>query len=113
MKIVDDGPVPYVVSVPCRGARLLIPSQLFRVGRSLPRIDRPGMCPVARPRTIDSWTVCKEMLPMKPAAFRLASFCVGALIVSACSSPLSGGRVCTDDFRYGLNVTVVDSVTNT
>jgi hypothetical protein len=49
---------------------------------------------------------------MKPAAFRLASFCAGALILSACGSPLAGGRVCTEDFRYGLNVTVVDSVTN-
>jgi hypothetical protein len=49
---------------------------------------------------------------MKPAAFRLASFCAGALILSACGSSLSGGRVCTEDFRYGLNVTVVDSVTN-
>jgi hypothetical protein len=49
---------------------------------------------------------------MNPAAFRLASFCAGALILSACGSPLSGVRGCTDDFRFGLNVTVVDSVTN-
>ena len=50
---------------------------------------------------------------MKPAVFRLAWPCAGALVLSACSGSAFTGPVgCTDDFRYGLNVTVVDSVTN-
>ena len=50
---------------------------------------------------------------MTSSAFRLASFCAGAVILSACSNPLTDGiPVCTDDLRFGLRVTVVDSLTN-
>ena len=36
-----------------------------------------------------------------------------AALVSACPEDIVGGTVCTADFRFGINVTVVDSVTNT
>ena len=49
---------------------------------------------------------------MTSIAFRLVSFCAGAVVLSACTSSLDGIPVCTDDFRHGLSVTVVDSVTS-
>ena len=43
----------------------------------------------------------------------IVSFCAGALVLSGCTgSPLAGIGACTDDFRYGLTVTVVDSATS-
>jgi hypothetical protein len=42
---------------------------------------------------------------------RFGWFCAGAAALAGCS-PLTGIGVCTDDFRFGLNVTVVDSGTN-
>lgn len=47
---------------------------------------------------------------MKTIAYRILSFGAGALLVAGCG-PLTS-VACTADFRYGLNVTVVDSVTN-
>jgi hypothetical protein len=49
---------------------------------------------------------------MQTIAIRLVSFGIGALILSGCTAAPTG-FVCTDDFRFGLNVTVVDSVTGT
>jgi hypothetical protein len=48
---------------------------------------------------------------MKTIAFRFLSFAAGALLLAGCD-PVTSDFNCTADFRFGLNVTVVDSVTN-
>jgi hypothetical protein len=53
----------------------------------------------------------RRLLMMKTAGSRLGLFAGGALIVSACTS-ITGDRACTADFRYGLTVTVQDSLTS-
>ena len=47
------------------------------------------------------------------SASRLLSACAGAVALGACSPGVSLPVACTDDLRFGLNVTVVDSLTNT
>ena len=39
-----------------------------------------------------------------------AAACAGALLLAGCQ-PATGGFACTEDFRYGLTVTVIDSAT--
>lgn len=46
------------------------------------------------------------------SASRLLCICAGALALGACTSSPAFYPACTEEFRYGLNVTVVDSVTN-
>lgn len=41
---------------------------------------------------------------------RSLSLCAAALLAAGCQ-PLTSSRNCTLDFRYGLNVTIVDSAT--
>jgi hypothetical protein len=48
---------------------------------------------------------------MKTIAFRFLPFGAGALLLAGCGS-ITGDYNCTADYRYGLNVTVVDSVTS-
>jgi hypothetical protein len=47
---------------------------------------------------------------MKTIAFRFLPFGAGALLAGC--GPITGNYACTADYRYGLNVTVVDSVTS-
>jgi hypothetical protein len=48
---------------------------------------------------------------MKTIAFRFLSSAAGALLLAGCGA-ITGDYACTADYRYGLNVTVVDSVTS-
>jgi hypothetical protein len=48
---------------------------------------------------------------MQTIAFRFLSFAASALLLAGCG-PVTGDFNCTADFRFGLNVTVVDSVTS-
>lgn len=45
------------------------------------------------------------------SASRLLCICAGALALGACSNSPAVFPACTEEFRYGLNVTVVDSLT--
>ena len=47
---------------------------------------------------------------MTSSVFRLAPFCAAAFVLAGCG-PILDDHLCTADYRYGLTVAVVDSVT--